>query len=61
MFAVGDGALILSTVQATLVRQINSYLGIPRGTKDLKHLLFNQTFACVARSLWMDFLNVKIV
>ena len=32
----GDGALILSTVQATLVRQINSYLGIPRGTKDFE-------------------------
>ncbi|CAL1172819.1 unnamed protein product, partial [Cladocopium goreaui] len=27
----GDGALILSTVQATLVRQINSYLGFPTG------------------------------
>ena len=32
----GDGALILSTVQATLVQQINSYLGIPRGNQDFE-------------------------
>jgi len=49
----GDGALILSTVQATLVRQINSYLGIPRGTKDFEAPTF-QPGLLLCGSVFMD-------